>query len=146
MPEKEEISVKIHVETIHRQDDQQEEYAEDFNGQLIRMGESLYLRYQEELPENVKAKVTFKIDNANDEIQLTRKLENQKLHLIFKPGKRIPTRYQTPYGIIPLEVFTGKMESIFEDDPQSGELQIDYRLFNGDALVGDHKIRLQFTA
>ena len=50
MTSKNEIPVKIHVETVHRQDGQKEEYAEDFDGRLIEIGETVYLRYEEELP------------------------------------------------------------------------------------------------
>ena len=32
MASKNEIPVKIHVETVHQQDGQKEEYAEDFDG------------------------------------------------------------------------------------------------------------------
>ena len=103
MASKNEIPVKIHVETVHQQDGQKEEYAEDFDGRLIEIGETVYLRYEEELPENEHAKVTFKIA-GDEEVQLTRKLEHQKLHLTFKPGKRIPSRYQTPYGNIPVKL------------------------------------------
>ena len=66
--------------------------------------------------------------------------------MTFKPGKRIPSRYQTPYGNIPVEAFAGRMETVLEDDPRAGKLEIDYRLYNGDSLLGDYKIRLQFTA
>lgn len=145
MASKNGIPVKIHVETVHRQDGQKEEYAEDFDGRLIEIGETVYLRYEEELPENEHAKVTFKIA-GDEEVQLTRKLEHQKLHLTFKPGKRISSRYQTPYGNIPVEAFAGRMETVLEDDPRAGKLEIDYRLYNGDSLLGDYKIRLQFTA
>lgn len=145
MPSNNEIPVKIHVETIHHQDGQKEEYTEDFDGHLIEIGKTVYLRYQEELPENKDAKVTFKI-TGNDEIQLTRKLEHQKLHLIFKPGKRVPSRYQTPYGSIPVEAFASRIEVILEDDPRAGKLEINYQLYNADSLLGDYEIRLQFTA
>lgn len=145
MASQNEIPVKIHVETVHQQDGQKEEYTEDFDGHLIEIGENVYLRYQEELPENEHAKVTFKI-SEDKEIQLTRKLEHQKLHLTFKTGKRISSRYQTPYGNIPVETLADRMETILEGDPLAGKLEIDYRLYNGDSLLGNYKIRLQFTA
>ena len=59
MASKNEIPVKIHVETVHQQDGQKEEYAEDFVGRWIEIGETGYLRYDEELPVNVHAKVPF---------------------------------------------------------------------------------------
>ena len=130
MTSKNEIPVKIHVETVHRQDGQKEEYAEDFDGRLIEIGETVYLRYEEELPENEHAKVTFKIA-GDEEVQLTRKLEHQKLHLTFKPGKRIPSRYQTPYGNIPVEAFAGRMETVLEDDP--------HHLFKGEPVFFVHR-------
>lgn len=145
MASQNEIPVKIHVETVHQQDGQKEEYTEDFDGHLIEIGENVYLRYQEELPENEHAKVTFKIA-GDQEIQLTRKLEHQKLHLTFKTGKRISARYQTPYGNIPVETLADRMGTILEGDPLAGKLEIDYRLYNGDSLLGNYKIRLQFTA
>lgn len=141
---KKSFPVDIHVETVHCQEQEKDEYVEDFQGKLIQIGNKRYLRYQEKPSNKEHAEVTFKFD-SDKEIQLTRKLEHQKLHLVFQPEKRTLTNYQTPYGNIPLEAEVQQMSLLFEDDPYAGEVALDYRLWNGPTLLGNYKIRLQFS-
>ena len=56
-------------------------------------------------------------------------------------GRELMNQYYLMNG-----AFAGRMETVLEDDPRAGKLEIDYRLYNGDSLLGDYKIRLQFTA
>ena len=116
MSKKESFPVNVHVETVHCQEQEKDEYVEDFHGELIRIGDKQYLRYQEELSDEERAEVIFKFD-SNKEIQLTRKLEHQKLRLVFRPGERTLAHYQTPYGNIPLETEVQQIDLFLEDDP-----------------------------
>lgn len=142
-----EVAVNIHVETTHRQENNIENYAEDFQGRLIKFNNAFYLRYIEKLPENdEEAKVTFKVEPSGI-IQLTRKLSTHRLHLIFEIDKDHNSQYHTPFGNIPMKVVTQKIETQLVDEPSiNGKINVDYQLFNGDLLVGDYKIRLQFNS
>lgn len=144
MPKKKSFPVNVHVETVHSQDGQEDEYVEDFHGELIQIGDNQYLRYREKMTDEGHAEVMFKFGN-NKEVQLTRKLDHQKLRLVFHPGRRTVAHYQTPYGIIPLETEVQQLNLLFKDDPYAGEVVIGYQLWNEETLLGDYKIRLQFS-
>nr|WP_321315827.1 DUF1934 domain-containing protein [uncultured Ligilactobacillus sp.] len=141
-----EYKVKIHVETIHKQNGEVERYVEDFEGQLIQLNNAFYLRYTEKLPDNEEAKVTFKIENSGI-VQLTRKMGQHRMHLRFELEKTNQTLYHTPYGNVPMSVVTRAINSVLDDENTiCGNLNIDYELYNGEAFLGDYKIRLQFSA
>ncbi len=87
------VPVQIHLETNILQEGQKSNFVFDVTGQLVRVGSSLYIRYEEET-EDGGVPVTIKIsDNGN--VKLTRSGEN-RLQLLFSDGKRIAARYRTP--------------------------------------------------
>ncbi|AVL00546.1 DUF1934 domain-containing protein [Pediococcus inopinatus] len=139
------VPIAIHLDTFITQEGEQSHFAFDEDGQLFQMGDSVYLRYQE-TDEHTKNEipVTMKIDEDGD-VLLTRAGEN-KLRLRFSDGKRIQARYRTPYGILPVDTVTPFLEIRMRDRPISGTVKVDYQLFAGESLLGDYKIRLQFTA
>ena len=139
------VPVAIHLETHIKQNDDVSDYRLDADGQLVQMGDNLYLRYlepNEETQEQTPVTMKFTPDGA---VHLTRNGEAE-LRLHFISGKRVTARYQTPYGIMPIETVTPLLETSFQERPFSGNVKIDYLLYAGDKLVGNYKIRLQFTA
>ena len=139
-----EFPVKIHVVTTHELEEQIEDYEENFEGGIIKIGNNFYLRYQENI-ENEEAAVTLKIDDQGP-IQLTRKTKEQRLHLKFVSNERTMAQYKVSYGNIPLIVFTSQLDFQIECEPLVGVINIDYQLFNGEVSLGKYKIRLQFMA
>lgn len=134
--------VLIYLKTQRNQDGKISDYAKKFQGQLFQIGPSLYLRYLEE--EN-RATVTFKI-SENGIIQLTRKQADVQMKLYFGNNQRIAALYRTSVGDIPIETITPVLNVTIRDNPLSGVIKIDYLLYNGEELLGDYKLRLQFTA
>ncbi|MBZ5943036.1 DUF1934 domain-containing protein, partial [Weissella cibaria] len=78
-------------------------------------------------------------------VLLTRSSESE-MRLRFANGKRIEARYRTPYGLFPIETVTPFLEIELQEGPLAGRVNIDYQLFAGEQLIGNYKIRLQFTA
>jgi len=139
------VPVMIHLETHIKQDEDVSDYRLDVDGQLVQMGSNLYLRYLEPNKETgEQTPVTMKF-TPDGEVHLTRKAEAE-LRLHFVSGKRVTARYNTPYGIMPIETVTPYLETSFQEKPFSGNVKIDYLLYANDDLVGNYKIRLQFTA
>lgn len=139
------VPVMIHLETHIKQDGDISDYRLDVEGQLVQMGLNLYLRYLEPDQETGKeTPVTMKF-TPEGEVHLTRNAEAE-LRLHFISGKRVTARYKTPYGIMPIETVTPYLETSFQERPFSGNVKIDYLLYAGEELVGNYKIRLQFTA
>ncbi|HIW71394.1 MAG TPA: DUF1934 domain-containing protein [Candidatus Levilactobacillus faecigallinarum] len=139
------VPVAIHLETHIKQDDDVSDYRLDVDGQLVQMGDNLYLRYLEPNQEtHEQTPVTMKF-TPNGGVHLTRNGDTE-LRLHFISGKRITARYRTPYGVMPIETVTPLLETNFQERPFSGHVKIDYLLYAGEELVGNYKIRLQFTA
>ena len=107
---------------------------------LITKDQTSYLRYEECLKDNPKALVTFKI--KKDQVQLTRQQDLVRSILVFDPKKTQQTFYQVGTSKIELEVKTLSLKIDLKDD--TGQISIDYQLYNQAKLLGDYKIRLQF--
>ncbi|MSE00367.1 DUF1934 domain-containing protein, partial [Bacillus velezensis] len=69
-----------------------------------------------------------------------------KMRLYFASQKRVSTTYKTPYGVIPIETLTNKINISKKDMPISAKVEVDYFLYSQEKIVGEYKIRLQFTA
>ncbi|UQS87064.1 DUF1934 domain-containing protein [Nicoliella spurrieriana] len=135
----------IHLETRVSQEGEHSDFLFDVEGQLARVGKSFYLRYQEDDPQTgTKIPVTFKLDD-NGEVRLTRAAAN-RLQVRFAEGRKFTDRYHTPYGLMNMEAETTKLAYQYQDKPARGNLRVEYRLFSGANLLGDYKIRLQFSA
>ncbi|MEJ6400163.1 DUF1934 domain-containing protein [Nicoliella lavandulae] len=127
------------------QDGDHSDFKYEVDGQLAQIGTALYLRYRETNAETGKeVPVTFKIDEDGG-VRLTRAAEN-RLQLPFALNQRLRARYHTPYGAMNMDVHTHRLDYQYQDDPVAGNLQIDYQLFSGTTLLGEYKIRLQFSA
>lgn len=136
------VPVQIHLETAMQQAEDSSNFVFDVTGQLVQMGETIYIRY-EEASEAGDIPVTVKI-MPNGDVRLTRSAEN-RLQLLFSPGKRVSAHYKTQYGVINIDTITPKLEVDISDGPLRGELAIDYLLYAGEELLGKYNIRLQFT-
>ncbi|MHC9533443.1 DUF1934 domain-containing protein [Dellaglioa sp. L3N] len=138
--------IEIHLETIKTQEGEVERYVIETTGQLVRLGDGMYIRYKEEEDESGESTpVTFKLQD-DGEIQLTRETDAIRTKLIFLAKQKINGVYKTAYGRMPIEIETIRLKSQLKDQPISGAIEIDYRLTTNGELLGDYNIRLQFTA
>lgn len=99
------IPVGIHLTTHTVQDGQTSDYALDVEGQIVQIGETIYLRYQEpesdEQPSSVPVTIKFL---PNGDVSLTRNGEN-RLRMHFSAGKRVRATYRTPYAWCQLKLW-----------------------------------------
>ncbi|MCY9807556.1 DUF1934 domain-containing protein [Lentilactobacillus senioris] len=136
------VPVQIHLETMMKNAEDSNSFVFDLTGQLVQIGETIYIRYVE-LGEEGEVPVTVKI-MPNGDVRLTR-AAGSRLQLLFSPGKRVTAHYKTPYGLMDIDTVTPNMDINISDGPLRGNLAIDYLLYAGEELLGKYNIRLQFT-
>ncbi|KRM71269.1 DUF1934 domain-containing protein [Lacticaseibacillus brantae] len=142
------IPVQIHLETFVTQEGETEQNIFDEPGTVVQLGDALYIRYQETNDETGESMpVTLKI-KSSDDVSLSRGSSegDTQLKLHFVNERRIVTRYRTPYGIIPVETATPRIDMQLRDNPLGGEVYIEYQLFANNDLVGNYRLRLIFNA
>lgn len=145
MEERKSVPVIIKVKTEVFQENELKEYFMEEEGQIVRIGEVLYVRYNEILDglEN-KVPVTMKI-LADGSVQLIR-AGDVRMKLKFDYQKFNETHYQTPFGTMWIKTFTNNIRVSLKDRPFSGEVTIDYDLFGGEEKIGVYHLELKFTA
>jgi len=139
------VPVNIHLETKVRQNNDVEHFLFDLKGQVIRMGDTLYIRYKEEQTDGKEAvSVTMKVF-PDGSIQLIRSGE-MRLRLRFIYRQMYETNYQTPYGVMFFSTYTKDLHFSLADRPTSGKVRIDYDLYMAKEKIGEYQISLDFSA
>lgn len=136
--------VQIQLQTEVFQNNQKEEHFFDVLGKFVKMGSTLYLRYEEEMEGEPAIPVTIKIE-ADGTVQLIRAAA-QRTRLKFNYQEKNYSNYRTPYGMMEIHTFTTNMHVSLKDQPIAGEVAIDYELFAGEEKLGVYHLRLKFTA
>ncbi|USS87050.1 DUF1934 domain-containing protein [Fructilactobacillus cliffordii] len=132
--------VHIEGETILHQAGEEEHYRFSAVGQLVQLGTTVYLRFNEDNEEAVP--VTYKIDGSNS-LRISRRGESQ-LTLQLIAGQRTQNVDVTPYGKLQIAAEATAVETEFDLAELRGTVSADYRIFTDDEEVGNHQIRLQF--
>ena len=88
------IPISIHLTTKVEQAGETQDFLFDLQGQAVKIGDTLYLRYKEIQPEGAEVPVTMKI-MPDGVIQLIRSGE-MRTRLKFAYKERLETSYQTP--------------------------------------------------
>lgn len=117
----------------------------DLEGQLVKMGDTLYIRYKEELLEDTEpTPVTIKIE-PDGHVQLIRAGE-LRMRLRFGYQEKLDTSYRTPYGLLQISTFTHNLRVSLKDQPMSGKILVDYDLYSQTERIGEYHLELEFTA
>ncbi|WP_071130301.1 DUF1934 domain-containing protein [Enterococcus timonensis] len=138
-------AIQLHLETKVQQKEENSDFVFDGKGQLVKIGDTLYIRYSElQSDELTEIPVTIKIE-PDGIVQIMR---GKELHsrLKFSYQKKIPMTYRTPFGLFTIESFTKYLHFSLKDRPTSGILTLDYDLFLQDELMGSYQMKLNFTA
>ncbi len=145
MEERKSIPVMIKLKTEVFQENEFKEFFLEEEGQIVRIGEVLYIRYNELLDGvDNKVSVTMKI-LADGSVQLIRAGE-VRMKLKFDYQKYNETNYQTPFGNMIIRTFTNNIRVSLKDRPYSGQVTIDYDLYGGEETIGVYHLELNFTA
>lgn len=138
------VPVSIHLRTEVQQDNETQEFLFDLPGQVIKIGDTLYIRYKETQEEGEEIPVTMKL-LPDGGIQLIRAGE-MRLRLKFAYRENADTSYQTPYGVMFFSTYTHDLHFSLKDQPTSGKVSINYDLYTAEEKVGNYKLSLEFTA
>ena len=139
------VPVSIQLKTIVQQGNEQKDFFFDLEGQLVKMGDTLYIRYKEELLEDTEpTPVTIKIE-PDGHVQLIRASE-LRMRLRFGYQEKLDTSYRTPYGLLQISTFTHNLRVSLKDQPMSGKILVDYDLYSQTERIGEYHLELEFTA
>ncbi|MDN6639153.1 MAG: DUF1934 domain-containing protein [Tetragenococcus sp.] len=139
------VPVSIHLKTEVNQDGEQEEFLFDIKGQVIRMNNTLYIRYKEEQEDGSEpVSVTMKV-LPDGSVQLMRAGE-MRMRLKFSYHEQFETSYQTPYGVIFFSTYTKDLHFSLTDRPTAGKITIAYDLFMAEQKIGSYDLLLEFSA
>ena len=130
--------VEIQIESRQTLDGQTQQVEQVARGILARTGEGYVLTYREGEDTGLgDTRTTQKI--LEDRAELTRTGEVSSA-MIFCPGTPHRSLYQTPYGPIPMEVTTRRVESQLEET--GGVVELEYDLNLEDRPAGKTFLRL----
>ncbi|WP_207941151.1 hypothetical protein DOK78_001310 [Enterococcus sp. DIV2402] len=138
------IPVAIRLKTEVTQNNELQEFLFELSGQVVKMGDTLYIRYKEVQEDQSEVPVTMKL-SPDGTIQLIRSGE-MRLRLKFVYREKADTSYQTPYGVMFFSTYTNNLHFSLKDQPTSGKVSIDYDLFTAGDKIGEYKLSLEFTA
>jgi len=139
------VPVSIQLKTIVQQGNEQKDFFFDLEGQLVKMGDTLYIRYKEELLEDTEpTPVTIKIE-PDGHVQQIRAGE-LRMRLRFGYQEKLDTSYRTPYGLLQISTFTHNLRVSLKDQPMSGKILVDYDLYSQTERIGEYHLELEFTA
>lgn len=137
------ISIKLRTKV--KQQGEVQDFYFDLTGQMVKIGDTLYIRYKEVQEETgQEVPVTIKII-PDGHVQLIRAGE-MRMRLKFGYKERLETAYKTPYGMILIQTFTNELHVSLKDRPASGNIVIAYDLFMGEEKLGEYHLTLDFTA
>lgn len=137
------IPAKIKVQTKVTQNNVTEDFVFDLPGQVVKMGDTLYIRYKEIQEDGQEVPVTVKV-TPDSQVQLIRSGES-RMRMRFAYRERMETSYKTPYGMFMITTFAEKLHISLKDRPFSGIITIDYSLFMKEEKVGEYHLVLEFT-
>lgn len=137
----------IKVQTEIEQEGERKEFLFSVEGQLVRVGSSLYLRYKEPAMDEQEGNqeeiyVTVKIE-ADGRVQIIRS-GAQRTRLSFNDHYVHDIRYPTPYGDFLITVSTHDLRISLKDQPFSGEVNVKYILTHQETELGKYRLHLEF--
>lgn len=136
--------VSIQLKTVVDQAGEKKNFYFDLEGQIVKIGDTLYIRYKEEQEEGEPIPVTIKVE-PDGKIQLIR-AGGLRMRLKFAYQERLETSYKTPYGLFQITTFTRNLRFSLKDQPVAGSILIDYDLYSQAEKIGEYHLELEFTA
>ncbi|MBU5364357.1 DUF1934 domain-containing protein [Enterococcus devriesei] len=140
---KEGIPANIKVQTKVMQNNETEDFVFDLPGQVVKMGDTLYIRYKEIQPDGQEIPVTVKV-TPDSQVQLIRS-GDARMRMRFVYREKMETSYKTPYGMFMITTYAQNLHVSLKDRPFSGIITIDYSLYMKEEKVGDYHMVLEFT-
>ncbi|WLR61699.1 DUF1934 domain-containing protein [Guptibacillus hwajinpoensis] len=109
-------------------------------GNLVEKGEALYLRYEESL-EIGKVSTTVKIDK--EQVTVIRR-GALSMRQQFAPGQVSESLYKTPFGSMPMQIRTERIEQLVDKEKLKGRLTLRYLLNLEEDETQRHELSLSW--
>lgn len=110
----------------------------DTEGEVFEHAEGCIIEYLEQPAENMKVQNKIIISGGKTVISKSGAVESE---MIFIPGETSAVEYQTPYGMIEMQIKC-KSVNVYEEDCKS-QIVITYDLYSGEQLVSHCKTEIQ---
>lgn len=130
------------METIVKQEGQEEIFLFEGQGQIVEMGEWLYLRYTEAETTN---KVTIKLSRVGMMTIIRRSGSDLLSRISLDSNKKGSAQIPTQAGMIEIQTNTQKMLQNYQEQPFSGQIQVVYTVGTKEQMLGNYELSLQFT-
>lgn len=137
---KEGMPIEFQLETLVKQEGEQESFLYEGMGQIVEMGNWLYLRYVEA---ETAVPVTLKLSREG-KMTIIRRAE-QASRMTFDAEAKGMATVPTPAGLMEIETVTHEMLLEFKEKPFAGKVSLRYELQLNEQKLGDYRIKLQFT-
>jgi len=138
------LPIAIHLETVTVQEDTRQDFVIDVDGQIVKIGDTLYIRYKEEATDATEEiPVTIKI-LPDGSIQLIRAGE-MRLRLKFTYKERNESQYKAPFGMLFFSTYTHNLHVSLTDKPIAGAVSLLYDLYMAEQKIGEYSLSLTFT-
>ena len=122
------IMLKIIGKQYNTEDKSEEQLEFITEGKLFEKGESTYLMYDEsEFSGFPGCKTTLKLTGDCIKMRRIGEQVGYGTEIVFEKGKRFSGRYETPYGIMDMEVLTNDVINSLSKDG-IGSIKIDYHV------------------
>ncbi|MDH6364776.1 uncharacterized beta-barrel protein YwiB (DUF1934 family) [Enterococcus sp. PF1-24] len=139
------LDVSIQLRTQVTQAGEQQEFYFEVPGQVVKIGDTLYIRYKE-IQEDTQAEVPVTIKILPDgAVQLIRGGEG-RMRLKFAYREHLESQYRTLHGQFPITTYTHNIRFSLKDRPVAGKVVVDYDLYSMNQKIGEYQFTLDFTA
>lgn len=142
MPLEKGMPIEYRLETVVEQEGQREIFLYEGKGQIVKMGEWLYLRYQEEGTNN---RVTVKLSRPGKVTIIRRDADTLSSRLSFEAQGKGSGQVPAGEGMLELETTTHQMLMNFQEAPFAGTVQMEYTLGTMGRQMGKYALTLHFT-
>ncbi len=114
-------------------------------GKLFERNGSTYLIYDEsDFSGFPGCKTSLKLKDDTVRMKRLGKDVGYGLEIEFKKGQRFFTKYETPYGVIDMEVLTNSVENNLSPEGR-GNIDIDYHVSLGGMAEGRNELKIEVS-
>ena len=114
-------------------------------GKLFERNGSTYLIYDEsDFSGFPGCKTSLKLKDEPVRMKRVGKYVGYGLEIEFKKGHRFFTKYETPYGVIDMEVLTNSVENNLSPEGR-GNIDIDYHVSLGGMAEGRNELKIEVS-
>ncbi|MBN8208660.1 DUF1934 domain-containing protein [Bacillus sp. NTK071] len=130
--------IELKIDSRIESGNQKDSSKQTVNGSIVEKGEALYIRYEEDL-EIGKVSTTVKIDK--EQVTVIRR-GALSMRQQFAPGHVSESLYKTPFGSMPMQIRTERIEQLVDREKNKGRLTLRYLLYLEEDETQRHELTL----